>query len=120
MSLFRSFPANCSRLRRTTGCSTDARLSKVVHCIVSLQFCTLLRFSSFCLHHCPVLARLTLHRVPWASLPPLVRVAASPARSSARCSAECPHVGLGPQPTLEAPREGLRQGDVGGGGLEGS
>ena len=45
-----SVSANCSRLRCKTGCSTDARLSNVVHCIVSLQFAIQLRFSSF--FHC--------------------------------------------------------------------
>ena len=122
MSLCHQFSANCSRLRCKTGCSTDARLSNVVHCIVSLQFAIQLRFSSF--FYCVVtpmlcLGPLTLCRTPWALLPPLARVAAPPARSSARCRAACPHVGHGPQPTLEAPREGLRQGDVGG-GLDGS
>ena len=63
-----------------------------------------------------VLVHLTSRHIPWASLPPLTRVAAPPARSSARCRAACPHVGLSPQPTLEAPREGLRQGEVRGGG----
>ena len=42
--------ANYSRLSCKTGCSTDARLSNVVHCIVSLQFAIQLRFSSFLQH----------------------------------------------------------------------
>ena len=42
------------------------------------------------------------------------------ARLTAAQRAPCPHVGLSLQPTLEAPREGLRQGEVRGGGLEGS
>ena len=40
-------------------------------------------------------------------------------RLTAAQRAACPHVGLSLQPTMEAPREGLRQGDVLG-GLEGS
>ena len=64
--------------------------------------------------------RLTRRHAPWASLPLLARVAAPPARSSARCKATCPYVGLSPQPTLDAARERLRQGEVRGGGLEGS
>ena len=36
--------------------------------------------------------------------------------SAASDSASCPHVGHGLNSTLEAPREGLRQGYVGGGG----
>ena len=83
---------------------------------ISLQSAIVRRFSIVPLHQVPVLVRLTFRRVPWASLPLLGRVAAPPARSSARRRAACPHVGLSPQPTLEAPREGLRQGDVGGGG----
>ena len=39
--------ANCSRLNCKTIRSTDAKLSNVFHCIVSLQFAILLRFSSF-------------------------------------------------------------------------
>ena len=39
----------------------------------------------------------------------------SPARYPAWRRATCPHVGHGPQPTLDAARERLRQGDVGGG-----
>ena len=35
--------------------------------------------------------------------------------TAVQCAA-CPHVGLSLQPTLEAPREGLRQGEVRGGG----
>ena len=46
-SLFPPFPANCSRLRCKTVRSTDAKLSNVFSCIVSLQFAILLRFSSF-------------------------------------------------------------------------
>ena len=42
-----SVSANCSRLRCKTSCSTDARLSNVVHSIVSLQFAILLHFASF-------------------------------------------------------------------------
>ena len=67
----------------------------------------------------PVLVRLTHRHAPWASLLLLARVAAPPARSSVRCRAACPHVRHSLQPTLEAPREGLRQGEVQG-GLEGS
>ena len=96
--------------------SFTLKLVVAICCIVSLQFCTSALFLRFAMHHCPVSVRLTYCRAPWASLPPLARVAAPPARSSARCSAACPHVGLGPQPTLEAPREGLRQGEVRGGG----
>ena len=47
-----SASANCLRLRCKTGHSTDARLSNVVHCIVSVQFAIQLRFSSF--FHCVV------------------------------------------------------------------
>ena len=87
--------------------------------ILSLQFCNS-AFSSLFFHRVvapiSVLVRLTYRHGPWASLPLLARVAAPPTRSSARCRAACPHVGLSPQPTLEAPREGLRQGEVGGGG----
>ena len=56
-----SVSANCLRLRCKTGHSTDARLSNVVHCIVSVQFAIQLRFSSF------------LHRVvaPTSCLGPL-------------------------------------------------
>ena len=63
----------------------------------------------------PVLVHLTRRHAPWASLPLLARVAASPAHSSTPRRAACPHVGHGPKPTLEAPREGLRQGEVRGG-----
>ena len=87
---------------------------------ISLQFALLrLHCSSVgLLHQVPAFLYLTRCRTPQDSLPLLDRVAAPPARAPALRRAACPHVGLGPQPTLEAPREGLRQGDVG--GLEGS
>ena len=63
-----------------------------------------------------VLVHLTHRRAPWTSLPLFAGVAALLACSPAPRRAAYPHVGHGPQPTLEAPREGLRQGDVRGGG----
>ena len=98
-------------------CVEDRRRHLLRHLTPALQFCVV---SSFLPAPLSCLGLLTHRRVPWASLPALVRVAASPTRSSARCRAVCPHVGHGPQPTLEAPRGGLRQGEVRGGGLDGS
>ena len=84
---------------------------------ISLQFALLhLHCSSVgVLHQVPAFLYLTRCRTPQDSLPLLDQVAAPPARALALRRATCPHVGHGPQPTLEAPREGLRQGDVGGG-----
>ena len=110
--------ANCSRLRCKTGRSTDAQLSNVFHCIVSLQFAILLRFSSF-LHRvvtpmlCLGLLDLSPRSLGLSSS--AARVAAPPARSSARCRAACPYVGLSLQPTLEAPGGGSDRATSGGG-----
>ena len=79
MSLCHQFSANCSCLRCKTGCSTDARLSNVFSCIVSLQFAILLRFSHF------------LHRVvaPLSCLGPLDLSPCSLGLSSSAGSGGC-------------------------------
>ena len=68
------------------------------------------------LHQRSVLVRWTHRCVPWTSRLLLARVATPPARAPAPRRAVCPYVGHGLKSTLEAPREGLRQGEVRGGG----
>ena len=107
----------------TGQCSTTNTRSFLRHCHHQLQHLvpvchsasSSLSFPSSCCTQFLPLVRLTSRHRPWASLPLIAGVAAPPARAPAMRRAVCPHVGHGPQPTLEAPRGGLRQGDVRGG-----
>ena len=91
----------------------------LVCCIISLQFCNSALFPRFCLHHCPVLVRLTIATLPGplflrcsGSLPHL--------RAPLRCAG--PHVRMSDTARSQPWRPPGRGSDraTSGGGLDGS